>query len=396
MSTDGATQHFATVFRGFDPGQVEAALTAAHENFAAAREECSRVHLQLTSVQGERDDLKRRLTDAQVRLDARASEAASAHDDLQRQIEELQAKNENLQNMLSDRDENVAKQNNFEHLGKRVGQILTLAELEAESLTATAHAEAEKLREDAHAEAELTRRSAEQYGTEIRERAETEAEQVVLEARENAAAIVDEAVRDAAARREEAEAYYERQRAVASEAAAEFERTLSQRRERATHEFQVEISAREEELRRVVEHTEALRTEADQERQDAAAEAAHRLQEAREQAQELLDTARAQAERVRRESERELAAAMARRDSITSQLSNVRSMLATFGLGAGMGEEQLAAMTQATEQKMAQAASEGGEKKETADEGEGDAQKGAAEGEKKPAAPTDKPEAAQN
>jgi hypothetical protein len=47
--------------------------------------------------------------------------------------------------------------------------------------------------------------------------------------------------------------------------------------------------------------------------------------------------ARNKAERVRRDSERELTAATARRDSITAQLSNVRQMLATLG-GASMVE----------------------------------------------------------
>ncbi len=55
----------------------------------------------------------------------------------------------------------------------------------------------------------------------------------------------------------------------------------------------------------------------------------------------MLESARAHAERIRRESERELAAAMARRDSITSQLSNVRTMLATFGVGVGVGDDLL-------------------------------------------------------
>ena len=52
---------------------------------------------------------------------------------------------------------------------------------------------------------------------------------------------------------------------------------------------------------------------------------------ARPEAAALVASAKEQAERVRRDSERELSAATARRDSITAQLSNVRNMLATLG-----------------------------------------------------------------
>jgi hypothetical protein len=53
--------------------------------------------------------------------------------------------------------------------------------------------------------------------------------------------------------------------------------------------------------------------------------------------------ARAKADRVRRDSERELAAVSARRDSITAQLSNVRQMLATLGGGAALAAVEEAA-----------------------------------------------------
>jgi F0F1-type ATP synthase membrane subunit b/b' len=169
-------------------------------------------------------------------------------------------------------------------------------------------------------------------------------EQASIEAKENAATIVDDAVRDAAARREEAEAYFERQRAMAAEAAADFERTLGQRREKATREFQAEMAAQEG---RAAPRHRARQPDAPRGR----AGARERLERGGAAAgggprpgHEMVETARTQAERIRRESERELAAAMARRDSITSQLSNVRSMLATFGLGTGVGDDALAAI----------------------------------------------------
>ena len=57
------------------------------------------------------------------------------------------------------------------------------------------------------------------------------------------------------------------------------------------------------------------------------------LQNAEAQADQIVSEARDHASRVREESDRELAAASAQRDSISAQLSNVRQMLATLGGG---------------------------------------------------------------
>ena len=339
MTIDGGAHQFAIVFRGFDPAQVESALTAARQAAATAREESARAQGQATAAAGERDDLRRRLEQLEsereslrVKLSeeqARASEAAARADSAEAQAQ------------VHAQGAGEVDTSTFVHLGKRIGQILSLAEAEAASMLAKASTDADRIRADATDEADRVRRGAEQYAAETRERADTDSEQLMIEARENAGTIVDDAVRDAAARREEAEAYYERQRAHASAAAADFEHTLGQRREHAAREFQGQIAAQEEELKRVVDRVETLRSEGEQERAGAAEEAAQRLAEAKEQAHEMVETARIQAERIRRESERELAAAMARRDSITSQLSNVRTMLATFGVGVGVGDELL-------------------------------------------------------
>ena len=55
---------------------------------------------------------------------------------------------------------------------------------------------------------------------------------------------------------------------------------------------------------------------------------------AKREAEDLVAEARTKAERIRRDSDRELAAVTQRRDSITAQLANVRQMLATLGGGA--------------------------------------------------------------
>ncbi len=302
MTTDREAKMFTTVFRGFDPAEVESALSALREATAAAKADTARIEARLNAAEMERDELRHRCADSQAKLDAR------------------------------DAIDQEAAQSVFVHLGKRIGSMLSLAEAEAASIRTAAGVEAAAIRDEAAAEAEEVRKRAEQAAAEVRERAETEAEQTEFEAKERAAAMLDEAIRDATARREEAEAYFERQRATAAAAAAEFERTLGERRDLAAQDFQAQMTAQEEALRRAQDRVMSLTTEGDRERQNAAEEANQRLATAKQEAQDLLDAARAQAERIRRDSERELAAAMARRDSITSQLSNVRNMLATFGV----------------------------------------------------------------
>ena len=70
-------------------------------------------------------------------------------------------------------------------------------------------------------------------------------------------------------------------------------------------------------------------------RSEAEARVARMLADAEERATAMVAEARATADRVRAESERELAAAGQRRDSINAQLSNVRQMLATLS-GTGV------------------------------------------------------------
>lgn len=57
---------------------------------------------------------------------------------------------------------------------------------------------------------------------------------------------------------------------------------------------------------------------------------------AQAEATTTLEDARNKSDRIKRETERELAAITARRDSINTQLSNVRQMLATLGGAAGL------------------------------------------------------------
>ncbi|HAM44668.1 MAG TPA: hypothetical protein DCM67_06605 [Propionibacteriaceae bacterium] len=77
----------------------------------------------------------------------------------------------------------------------------------------------------------------------------------------------------------------------------------------------------------------AIQAEADRLLAEAKEEADALKRAARDEAAQRVDDARLAAERVRKESERELMAATARREAVTAQLTNVRQMLAALGAG---------------------------------------------------------------
>jgi hypothetical protein len=91
------------------------------------------------------------------------------------------------------------------------------------------------------------------------------------------------------------------------------------------------MQVNEQEIFRAQERQAALDAEADRTLAEAKAQADQQLKNARDEAGHHVDSARLTAEKIRRESERELQAATARRDAITAQLTNVRQMLATLG-----------------------------------------------------------------
>lgn len=295
---------FRAVLRGYDPAQVDqvvAELTAAAE---AARQEAATYSVQASKLEAGHGELRAELV---------AKESALAK--------------------LAEANRTAAAPS-FAGLGDRVGQILTLADEESKQLRASAAAETAALRAKAEAEALDTREAADRYAEDVRSKADAESARILEDAKRKADEILDHADRESSARREEAEAVYEHQRAKAAESAAEFETTLASRRDKAAAEFASAMSQQEASLVAVQDRAAALSSESDRAHQAAQAEAARLLEAARAEASGLVSAARDQAERIKRDSDRELAAATARRDSITAQLTNVRQMLATLG-GAG-------------------------------------------------------------
>jgi cell division septum initiation protein DivIVA len=259
-------------------------------------------------------------------VDHRIEELAAEATTLTQQRDGLAARVEELHEATA----SPAEPPGYEHLGARIGQILALAETEATELRAKIQKEIEAQRETAHADVAQVREEADRYLATTRSDAEAEAARVVEDARKAADEHRDGAERAASVRMQEAEAVYEEQRARAAKAAADFETTLAGRRKAAEDEFTQKMAESQAQLDETSEYAERTRTEAETMRSQATKDAGRLVEDARETAAQIISEAKATAERIRVDTDRELAAATQRRDSINSQLANVRQMLATL------------------------------------------------------------------
>lgn len=294
---------FRSVLRGYEPTQVDQAVHDLRAAVDAARQEAAERTVEVSKLTSLHDELRQHLA-------ARDSEIAGLHEAQRR-----------------------AAAPTFADLGQRIGTILGLADEEATELRATAEQQATASRQAAEETASATRADADRYAADVRSRADSECARILEDARSQADEILDAADREASARREEAEAVFESQRAKAAAAAADFEMTLAHRRDKAAEEFTAAMGQHERSLASIQERSSALAAESQAAHESARAEAAAMLDTARAEAANLVAAARDHADRIKRDSDRELAAATARRDSITAQLTNVRQMLATLGGG---------------------------------------------------------------
>lgn len=307
---------FRTVLRGYEPAQVDAEISALTKALEGARVDLGRLTVQLNDARQGQAALERRVVAAETRV----AEAVRA-------------------------SESVAVPT-YAGLGERVGRILTLADEEADELRRSAHEEAQALVALATEQADQTAAKANRYSVETRSAADADAEAIVTSARRWAEDTVEEAERAATARREEGEAIFQAQRSAAIEAAADFERTMAERRDRADAEFAQQLSERQEQLRVADENVRAAENEALRIVADAQSQAEAVREQAVRDGEALVAAAREHAEQVRLDGERELAAITQRRDAITAQLANVRQVLSTIGggsFGALAEEESLAA-----------------------------------------------------
>lgn len=235
----------------------------------------------------------------------------------------------------------------FSHLGERVGRILTLADEEAADLRGRAQSEVEVFHEQAHQANARLRDEVDRYAEQRRSDADTEAARTLEDARRTADERLDTADRDAAARLQEAEAIYENQRAKAAQAATDFETTLAKRRESVEADFTDQMSSTKLHLEQAEGRVEQLNEEAEQVLGEAGREARRLIDDAKQRAESSIRESKTVAARVRSDSERELAAATQRRDSINAQLANVRQMLATL---SGVAPAAMVGLEEVTEE----------------------------------------------
>jgi len=298
--------HFRSVLRGYDPAQVDQHVHELAQAAAAARQEAAQRTVENSKLEATQGQLRKEV---------------ERHVQRARTLEEEQMK---------------ASAPTYATLGERIGSILTLADKEASELRERAKADAANHHALADESALATRQDAEHYATETRSAAKAEAARFMEDAKRQADSVLDDADRQAMARREEAEAVYERSRAKSATAAVDFETTLAARRDSSALEFAAEVTAAEQQLATVRMQSEQTRIESERSQQEAASRSEQQLEQATNHARTLVAEAKTKAERIRGDSERELAAATQRRDSINAQLSNVRQMLAALG-GAAAG-----------------------------------------------------------
>lgn len=324
---------FRSVLRGYDPTQVEHHMNELARAAASQWQEATERTRQIEELKAANGRLK--------------SEAES-HAQRARVLEEAQIE---------------AAAPTYTGLGERIGSVLTLVDSEIFELRTRAQADAANCRALAEENALAIRQAAQEYAREIRSGAEDEVARIVEDARQQAEDLMEDArqqaesIRDdarqeaedlrdeadrqamarqdadrqAMAQREEAEALYEQARAKSAAAAVDFETTVAARREASALEFAAQVTAAEQQLAAVRLRSEQARRESERAQQDAALKIAQQLEQATARAQTLVAEAKAKAERIRDNSERELAAATQRRDSINAQLSNVRHELAALG-----------------------------------------------------------------
>ncbi len=300
---------FAMVRRGYDPAQVDSVLNRMRQSHAAAIQEAAT----------QTDEINQ-LNQA---LEASQGEVA----DLKNKVKQLEAKLAAAQTPT----EKGAPTTDFTDFGGRIAEILNLAQAEADDIRLRAEEDSEAMHAQVAQEVERSRNAADTYAQETRSKADNDAVRVLMQAKSDAEELLDAADRESSARRQEAEAVFERQRAAAGAAAAEFEAALAERRDRAAEEFALQMANHERALTTANDKVLDAQNEAERIMTQARADASAIQEHAAQESKSMLDSARATAERVRKESERELTALAARRDSITEQLASVRTMLATLG-----------------------------------------------------------------
>lgn len=300
-------QRFRNVLRGYDPIEVDAVVAKLQQSLEDSSRDAGEATVAVTKLESQVSTMQSEL--------ARARQAVAT---------------------LRSDQESAPAAPTFADLGQRIGSMLTLAQEESQERIQKAHVEAGQIVSDAQREAEVARNGADRYASDVSSKADAEGLRLIESARRQANDILDHADREASARRGEAEAYFEEQQARSAAAAADFEQTLAVRRDKASADFATQMEQQEQALAAATEQRAAVEADAQTILAEAKAHAETVIANSQQEASTMVEDARLKADRIRRETERELAAITARRDSINTQLANVRQMLATLGGNVGL------------------------------------------------------------
>ena len=216
---------FRFVRKGYEPSEVHAAVTRLRSEVDRLTGELGRAHDETAGLSVEKTKAQKHIADLKGRI---------------KMLEET------LSEVRAEKESNIAP--SYESLGARIGQILMLAQAEADDLRQAAKADIKGLLGDARRQAEEVLVRAEQEASESRSKAELDAARILEDAKQRADVLLEEANGSANARMEEAEAVYEAQRAQAAQASADFERTLAERREEAMRELNETLAKKNQEV----------------------------------------------------------------------------------------------------------------------------------------------------
>ena len=214
-------------------------------------------------------------------------------------------------------------------LGERSQRIFQMLDDEVRQIRANSVAEAERLTRLTAQEAAATRQEAEDYALSTRTQGEQDATRRLMEAQAKANEILAAADKAAQVKADEAQAAYDQHRSRIAALANDFEQSMSERREKSELEFAIRMKEQEMALASAEQRQIEIENEAEYYRQAKQTEADSILNDARASARNIVQQAEMSAEQTRREANRDLKAAMARKDAITAQMASLRQILSS-------------------------------------------------------------------
>lgn len=369
---EGAAEaHFTTAFRGYDKGEVDAALSELTTRLRIQGEELAQLKdRHRRAIDSAQAQSSRRVEELEAELAVANAQAANAEEQVQTLTEELLG--------ASGESANRRRFEEVLHVAEEQASLLIKnASIQADRLLEAAHAEIQTRRQEAQADADAIVARAEHDAQQVRLATETErtaheaqlererahAAEKVSQAEQEAAAIRTESEKGAAALRSLVARETEQARAEAEEAvrelrmrALEFEESLTRRQDDAQQEFLMlhnqavahaeritkdaneQVASSLEHAQRITAKADdfdrLMRAQAQQIEADAHLKAREQLDRARVRAQQIIDTVTAHSESVLRDAEDRTRQLRWQQHQLTSFMSEVRELMRGEAAGA--------------------------------------------------------------